>query len=96
MTRAAVGLEGEGTGEGCPESARAGPTQRVDRCASASRLRKDPRATRYIVLPVNRVGAGFEAEQTQAEGIGWVDAGPEGSGGQTRTAATVKMARDAA
>ena len=78
-----VGLEGEGTGEGCHESARAGPTQRVDRCASSSRLRKGPRPTRYVVVPVDRVGARFEAEQAQAQGIGWVGAGREGSGGQT-------------
>ena len=96
LSRGAVGLEGEGAGEGCHESARAGPTQRVDRCASSSRLSKGPRPTRYVVVPVDRVGAGFEAEQTQAEGIGWMGAGPEDSGGQTRTAATVKTARYAA
>jgi hypothetical protein len=96
MTRGAVGLEGEFAGEGCHESARAGPTQRVDRCASSSRLSKGPRPTRYVVLPVDRVGARFEAEQTQDEGIGWVGVGREGSRGQTRTAATVKTARYAA
>lgn len=96
MTRGAVGLEGEFAGEGCHESARAGPTQRVGRSASSSSLRKGPRPTRYVVLPVDRVGARFAAEQAQAEGIGWMGAGREGSGGQTRTAATVKMARDAA
>ena len=88
--------EAESAGKGGGKGNVLACTQGIDRCPRSARPVKPARSSVEPEFEMNRVGTGFEARQTNLEGIARIGAGDDCASSKTDTTVTDKSARQLA